>query len=75
MTLGGLTRRDGDVLLIGDGRSDLACRVDTGGAAFRVETETIRENAPVTPTRVGLQLVEPAQSATITVRISPVEPG
>jgi hypothetical protein len=71
ITAGTLINRTGDVYSVGSDARNVQVRVDTGGAAYIVESETIREDAPVTPTRIGVNLTEKVVTATITVRITP----
>lgn len=45
--------------------------IDTGGEPFEIKVEEIKEDAPVHPTRIGINLVKPVTAATIRVTIEP----
>lgn len=67
-------RRQGQAaLIVGDGPSSVRIDIDAGGEAFALQEEQIIEDAPVRPTRIGINLSRPVTSATVTVRITPVE--
>lgn len=70
----GTWRKLGDrMLLIKDGGQGLQVEIDTGGLAFDLKAEEIREDAPVQPTRIGINLSQPTAAATISLRITPAE--
>jgi hypothetical protein len=58
-------------LSVRDGKSAVRVEIDTGGAEWKLEPEEIRENAPVKPTRLGINLTAPVSKATIVVKIRP----
>jgi L-rhamnose-H+ transport protein len=72
ITLGRLTKRDGKRLFItGPAGAEAVVEVDAGPAGYVVDVNEIRENAPVTPTRIGVNLVDKTASASISIRIAP----
>jgi hypothetical protein len=76
ITLGEWRRLPDGALLIYDVDEALRVEVGASGAEFTIQADTIHEDAPVTPTRLGIALTQPALEATITVRITPTEmPG
>jgi hypothetical protein len=73
ITLGKVALPAGDTpgaVIVTDGEQRLRIDVDTGGAASHVGAEVIREDAPVTPTRIAIELRQPTTAATVTLRIS-----
>ena len=64
----------GDRLVVGSGKGAVEVTIATGGLAFRVEPQRLDENLPGghIPTRLGIELAEPVQKATITLSIRPV---
>lgn len=73
VTLGSWQRQPNGSLLIYDGEEALRVEIDTGGRAFTVDAEEIREEAPVVPTRIGINLSAPVTEATIRLTITPME--
>jgi len=66
-------QRDGSLLIVDE---DQAVRVtiDTGGIPFTLDAERITEDAPVHPTRLGINLSHPAAAPIITVLVTPADP-
>jgi hypothetical protein len=62
---------DDRTLLLRDGDEVLRVEIDAGGEAFDIRAEEIREDAPVQPTRLGLNLTQPVTAATVTLQITP----
>jgi hypothetical protein len=73
LTLGKWEQKPDRSIIVRDEKSAVRVEVDAGGAEWTVQAEEIHENAPVKPTRIGINLVKPADAATITLRISPQE--
>lgn len=71
LTLGKWEQLQDRSLVVRDGKAAVKVEIDTGGAEWAVEAEVIRENAPVKPTRLGLNLTKPVSAAAITVKITP----
>jgi hypothetical protein len=72
----GETRQDADgTLVILDGDQAVRVAIDAGGAAWRLASEVIREEAPVTPTRVAIELAAPVTEARIAMTITPFDPA
>ena len=63
-------------LLIGDAPKAVQVEITTGGLAFEVQAEEIKEDVRggLTPTRLGIELTEPVRQATITLKIVPASP-
>ena len=61
-------------LVVGQGRTAVQVDVATGGLPFQLQAEQIKEELPdnALPTRIGIDLAEPAAKATITVVIAPL---
>jgi hypothetical protein len=72
ITLGAWQRLEDGHLVISDMAETLRVTIEADGAAYSLEPEIVRENAPVTPTRLGINLTHPVTKATITVRIEPL---
>jgi len=60
-------------LIIGDGDEKVSVEIDCGGLPFSLKIEPIRENTPVRPTRIGIELDSPVTSASIKTRFFVVE--
>jgi len=62
-------------LVIYDSDRALRVDVDTNGAEFEVKAETIDEDvsAPKKPIRLGINLTNPVSSATISLKITPIQ--
>jgi hypothetical protein len=71
LTQGEWERRGDGALLVRDGDEALRVEIDTRREAFDIQAEVIREDAPVQPTRLGLNLARPVTSATVTLKIMP----
>jgi Heparinase II/III-like protein len=71
LTRGQWQRRGDGALLLRDGDEALCVEIDTRGEAFDIQVEEIREDAPVRPTRLGLNLARPVATATVTLKITP----
>jgi hypothetical protein len=63
-------------LEIGRGPATIEVRIDAGGRAFRIEPTEIHEDlhGGRIPTRLGIELAEPVEKATLTLTISPTRP-
>ncbi len=72
ITLGSWQKLEGGGLLIYDMDRAVRADIDTGGKPFEIKAEEIHENAPVTPTRIGIALTEPVTDATVTIKITPM---
>lgn len=73
VTLGGWRRLDDGALMVYDVDEAVRVEIDTGGAAYTITAEEIREDAPVLPTRIGIALEQPVKKATVTLKITPFE--
>lgn len=73
ITRGDWRRLDDGRIRITDGPVAVDVAIDSGGAELKIEAETIKEDAPVQPTRIGLNLARPTREATITLTITPAE--
>jgi hypothetical protein len=73
ITLGEWKRLSDNALLIYDVDEVLRAEISASGGEFTIQAGTIHEDAPVTPTRLGIALTKPVLAATITVRITPTE--
>jgi hypothetical protein len=71
LTRGQWEGRGDGTLLVRDGDEALRVEIDTGGEAFDIQAEEIREDAPVQPTRLDLNLARPVTTATVTLKITP----
>lgn len=71
LTLGGWQKNPDGTLFIYDGENAVNVKIDTGGKPYTVTAETIREDAPVTPTRIGIDLTGTVTDATVTLTITP----
>ncbi len=68
----GKWQRDGDGRLsVSDSGESLRVQITAEGGEVMIESEEIHEDAPVQPTRIGLNLKAPVTSATITMKITP----
>jgi hypothetical protein len=64
--------RDGDgSLVVRDGFEAVRVEISVKGGEFDVQAEEIVEDAPVKPTRIGINLKQLVTAATITLRITP----
>lgn len=70
ITLGKWTQADASHLTIVDGKERCEAEITASGP-IAVEPTVIRENASVTPTRLGVNLKEKGTEATITIRLTP----
>ncbi|MGD0091841.1 MAG: heparinase II/III family protein [Planctomycetota bacterium] len=73
ITLGTWEQIEDKSLLIRYEKAAVKAQIDAGGAEWAVQAEEIRENAPVKPTRLGINLVKPAAATCITITITPQE--
>ena len=69
ITTGSVNQVGQRTLLITNVDESVRVELDCGGVAFSVRTEQIREDSPIKPTRIGIELDHPARSASITVKI------
>lgn len=71
LTLGSWQKQADGSLLIFDVEEALRVEIDTDGREYSIDAEEIHEDAPVVPTRLGINLKEPVSDATITLKITP----
>ncbi|MDH7568619.1 MAG: heparinase II/III family protein, partial [Armatimonadota bacterium] len=71
ITRGTWQRQPDGSLLITDVDQAVRVAIDAGGAEYALQAEEIREDAPVRPTRIGINLAKPVTAATITLTITP----
>ncbi len=62
-----------DRLLVGQGATAVEIRIDAGGRGVKIEATTLEEDVrgPGRPTRIGIDLVEPVEQATLTLSVRP----
>ncbi|MGN6368670.1 MAG: hypothetical protein ACTHN5_10445 [Phycisphaerae bacterium] len=72
ITLGKWSQVDASDLRIEDGEQAVTVSITANGATS-VEPTVIKEDAPVTPTRLGVDLVKKSAEATITLVITPAK--
>jgi hypothetical protein len=72
LTLGTWEQLPDKSLIVRDDKAAVKVVVDAGGADWEVKAEEIRENAPVKPTRIGINLNAPVTAAGITLKITPL---
>jgi len=75
ITKGGWQRLEDGGLLVYDVEEAVRVDIDAGNHSFALEAEEIQEDAPVIPTRLGINLTQPVTTATITVKITPLAPS
>jgi len=75
ITLGKWARGGSNAIIVSDGGQSLRVEIDTGGAAFDIQAEQIKEDVrtKTLPTRIGIALKAPATKATVTLTITPVK--
>lgn len=73
LTLGSWKQQADGSLLVFDVNEAARIDIDSGGRAFSIDAEEIHEDAPVAPTRLGINLKEPVTDATITLKITPFD--
>ena len=71
LTLGGWQKNPDGTLFVYDGESAVNVKIDTGGKPYTVKADVIHEDAPVTPTRIGIDLDNPVTNAVVTLTITP----
>jgi hypothetical protein len=71
ITLGKWSKQADGTLLVREGTEAAVVTIDAGGAKYAVAGEEIKENAPVTPTRIGVDLEGKVGEATVRVTITP----
>ena len=71
ITLGKWKRAGDDRLIVEDANQAVSVAIDSKGAKVDIASDEIHENAPVTPTRIGIDLAEPAKEVVITLTITP----
>jgi len=72
ITLGKWERAKDGSLLVTDGDEAVRVEVNVKGGEFDVQAEEIVEDAPVRPTRIGINLKQPVTAATVTLKITPM---
>jgi hypothetical protein len=76
ITRGAWQRLPDGALLFYDFDEALRAQITATGGDFALQAEEIHEEAPITPTRVGINFTKPVTAASITVKIAPMEmPG
>lgn len=72
---GGTCRQmDDATLIVESDKEAVKVTIDTGGEPLEIKVEPIEEDAPIKPTRIGINLARPVTAARITVKIEPVSP-
>lgn len=71
ITLGKFKQVDANTLEVTDGKSTVHVAIDASNASFDISSEEIHEDAPVKPTRIGINLRDAATSASIKLGITP----
>ncbi|MFZ2644454.1 MAG: heparinase II/III family protein [Verrucomicrobiia bacterium] len=71
LTLGKWERSDDGSLCVRDGDEAVRVEIKAKGGEFAVQAEEIHEDAPVKPTRIGINFTQPVTEATVTLRITP----
>jgi hypothetical protein len=72
ITKGTWKRADDGSVLVQDGGEAVRVEVGVTGGEFEIKAEKIEEDAPVKPTRIGINLTKPVTDATVTMTIKPV---
>ena len=74
VTLGRWKRIDDNSLMVYGSEEAVRVDIDTGGAEFEVRSEELKEDVrtPTLPTRIGIDLKQPAAAAAITLTIKPL---
>ena len=72
ITGGTCKQMDDGSLIVQRGREAVKVTIHTGGEPFKINIEPIKEDTPVKPTRIGVNLTKPVTTARITVRIEPI---
>jgi len=72
ITLGKWERADDGSLRVSNGDEAVRVEVKVKGGEFTVQAEEIIEDAPVKPTRIGINLTQLVTAATVTLRITPI---
>ncbi len=75
LTLGEWQQVEPDVLEVTDGGERLRVEIVAEGGTVQLGAEVIEENAPVKPTRIGIDFTEPVTSCRVTLRITPLGSG
>lgn len=70
ITTGTWRRIDDGSLQVNDGNEAVRVEITSSADEFALQAEEIHEDAPVKPTRIGINLKQPVTSATITVKIT-----
>ena len=70
ITLGTDEKIDENTLRIADGKEAVTVAIDAGGAKYTLDRDTIVEQAPVKPLRIGINLEEPVTTATVKMTIA-----
>ena len=73
ITLGKWEQAGDGSLRVRDGDEAVRVEIRVTGGEFAVQAEEIHEDAPVTPTRIGVHIIKPVTAATITMKITPME--
>ena len=73
ITLGKWTRAGRDAIVVTDGGESLGVTIDTGGAAYEIVAQQIKEDVRTRtlPTRIAIVLKAPTARATVTLTITP----
>ncbi len=73
ITRGSWLRKPDGSLLVYETDESLQVRISASGGELAVRSEEIHEDAPVTPTRIGVDFTEPVAAASITLTIIPMD--
>ena len=73
VTLGRWERNNDGSLCVRDGNEAVRVEINVKGGEIAVQAVEIIEDAPVKPTRIGLNFTQPVTAATVTLKITPVE--
>jgi hypothetical protein len=71
LTVGSWQRQADGSLLVFAVDEAVRVEIDAGGREYSIDAEEIVEDAPVKPTRLGINLKEPVTQAQITLKITP----
>ncbi|MCX7825194.1 MAG: heparinase, partial [Verrucomicrobiae bacterium] len=72
ITAGKWERAGDGSLVVRDGEEAVRVGIGVTGGEFALQAEDIVEDAPVKPTRIGINMKQPVTTATVTLEITPV---
>jgi hypothetical protein len=75
ITLGKWKPSGPNAVIVSDAGQELRVEIDSGGAAFEIKAEQIKEDVrtKTLPTRIGITLKQPVTKAKVTLKITPVK--